>query len=316
MTRQELEEDVNIGDTVKITTKSGEFTGRVEEFGESAIRLTNLENGKPKRIAYDFIVNTNIVRSADIASIGVDTDSKMVAIPGTNYMMGQTQVTQRLYKKVMGENPSWFQPNNDYSYDLLPEEFEKNTDNNPVENVSWFDAVYFCNKLSMMEGLTPAYSVDGETDPEYWGYTPHQDESIDSEVGCDFNANGYRLPTNNEWEKAANGGDNYKYSGSDDLNKVGWNSHNSNNVTHPVAQKIANGYGLYDMSGNVCEWVWETIAGKPASRFNRGGGCGNDFYSCKVSYRDNQANARDRNEDISDGYSYNILGFRLLRPID
>ena len=110
MTRAELEEDISIGDTVKITTKSGEFTGRVEEFGESAVKLTNPENGKPKRIAYDFIMeyDTDIVAAQDVVSIVVDSDFKLVAIPGTSYRMGQTQVTQRLYEKVMGENPSWF----------------------------------------------------------------------------------------------------------------------------------------------------------------------------------------------------------------
>ena len=259
MTRQELEEDVNVGDTVKITTKSGEFTGRVEEFGESAIRLTNPDNGQPKRIAYDFIMeyDTDVAPAADVISIGIDTESKMVAIPGKNYRMGQTPVTQRLYKKLMGENPSWFQFSNDDLDDDQQENLEENinTDNNPVENISWYDAVYFCNKLSLKEGLTPAYSVDGETDPEYWGYTPHQDESIESEVECDFDSNGYRLPTNDEWEEAANGGESYTYSGSDDLDKVGWYDDNSNNVTHPVAQKMENGYGLYDMSGNVWEWV-------------------------------------------------------------
>lgn len=305
MTRQELEEDVNVGDTVKITTKSGEFTGRVEEFGESAIRLTNPENGKPKRIAYEFIMEYDT--GADMISIGIDTESKMVAIPGKNYRMGQTPVTQRLYKKVMGENPSWFQRSNDKLDDKQRDALEGNTANNPVESVSWYDAVYFCNKLSMKEGLTPAYSVDGETDPEYWGYTPHQRESIESEVECDFDANGYRLPTNDEWEEAAKGGEDYTYSGSDDLDEVGWYNDNSNNVTHPVAQKMANGYGLYDMSGNVWEWVWESDP-DPAfhgGRFDRGGSCDEDSYFCEVFARSSRTY-----------YQNCLVGFRLLRPLD
>lgn len=308
MTRAELEEDISIGDTVKITTKSGEFTGRVEEFGESAVKLTNLENGKPKRIAYDFIMkyDTDIAPVADVISIGVDAESKMVAIPGTNYRMGQTQVTQRLYKKVMGENPSWFQHSNNALEEEERDALEGDTANNPVEEVSWFDAVYFCNKLSIKEGLSPAYSIDGETDPEYWGYTPHQGESIDSDVDCDFSANGYRLPTNDEWEEAAKGGEDYTYSGSDDLDEVGWYNDNRNNVTHPVAQKMANGYGLYDMSGNVCEWVWETDPAFPGCRFSRGGGCFIAAGTCEVSFRGYNF-ARDR---------YCVVGFRLLRPID
>ena len=308
MTRDELEEDVSVGDIVKITTKSGEFTGRVEEFGESAVRLTNPENGKPKRIAYDFIMeyDTDIAAAADVISIGVDTDSKMVAISGTSYRMGQTQVTQRLYKKVMGENPSYFQPNNSELDDNQRRELGSNTANTPVERVSWFDAVYFCNKLSLMEDLTPAYSVDGETNPEYWGYTPHQKESIEPEVKCDFDTNGYRLPTDTEWENAANGGESYTYSGSDDLDRVGWYYDNSNNVTHPVAQKMPNGYGLYDMCGDVWEWVWDSDPGRPAIHHDHGGGYNRNADVCKVSIRD-YLNARRHRSN---------LGFRLLRPLD
>ncbi|MBR0475423.1 MAG: SUMF1/EgtB/PvdO family nonheme iron enzyme, partial [Treponema sp.] len=307
MTRAELEEDISIGDTVKITTKSGEFTGRVEEFGESAVKLTNPQTGKPKRIAYDFIMeyDTDIAPAADVISIGVDSESKLVAIPGTNYRIGQTPVTQRLYKKVMGENPSYFQHSNDELDDEQKDALEGNTANNPVENVSWYDAVCFCNKLSIKEGLTPAYSVDGETDPESWGYTPHQDESIDSDVDCDFSANGYRLPTNDEWETAANGGECYTYSGSDDLDEVGWYYDNSNKVTHPVAQKMANGYGLYDMSGNVCEWVWASDPGSPDERFASGGFFCYIADICEVSYRGCGGPADDRGYDT---------GFRLLRP--
>ncbi len=307
MTRAELEEDVSVGDIVKITTKSGEYTGRVEEFGESAVRLTNLDNGKPKRIAYDFIMeyDTNI-KGADVISVGLDSESKLVPIPGTNYRMGQTPVTQRLYKKVMGENPSYFQLSNDNLDDDRREALGRNTANNPVENMSWFDAVYFCNKLSMMEGLTPAYSVDGETDPEYWGYTPHQGEEIDSEVECDFDSDGYRLPTNDEWEEAANGGGSYTYSGSDDLDEVGWYKDNSDGMTHPVAQKMPNDYGLYDMSGNVWEWVWDSARGNPANRCNRGGSYYGFAGNCEVSYR---GGSYASNQD-------SVFGFRLLRPMD
>ena len=305
MTRDELEEDISVGDIVKITTKSGEFTGRVEEFGESAVKLTNAENGKPKRIAYDFIMEYDTDIEALPVSIGIDPDSKLLAIPGTNYMMGQTQVTQRLYKKVMGENPSYFQRSNDELDDDQRNALEGSTANNPVENISWFDAVYFCNKLSMKEGLTPAYSVDGESDPDYWGYTPHQGESIDSEVECDFDSNGYRLPTNEEWEKAARGGEDCAYSGSDDIDGVGWYKDNSDNVTHPVARKMANGYGLYDMSGNVWEWVWEYYPDDEfGNRLPRGGSYDMDTCDCKVS---------GRIASIADAQDINC-GFRLLRP--
>ena len=171
--------------------------------------------------------------SAFFDSMGV----KIVSIPERDFQMLNTEVTQKLYTAIMGRNPSIFKG-----------------DNNPVENVSWYDAIYFCNKLSEKFGFIPVYEVDGKTDVTTWNYTPHNDNSIRENVTVNDNANGFRLPTLEEWEYAARGGQNYKYAGSSYLDEVGWYSNNSGNRTHPVAQKKANGYGLYDMSGNVSEW--------------------------------------------------------------
>ena len=239
----------------------------------------------------------------------VDKYSSFVFVEGKNkkgYYISKYLVTQELYECVMGENPSWFQLSNDKLNEGQHKALEENggTSYNPVERVSWFDAVYFCNKLSMRDGLTPAYSVDGKTDPGCWGYTPHHGERI--YVNCNFDASGYRLPTNDEWEEAARGDEDYRYSGSDDLDEVGWYDDNSDNVTHPVAQKMENGYGLYDMSGNVWEWVWETGPGNPGNRFARGGCYYNCSDRCEVSDRDGY-NAYNQ---------YRNIGFRLLRPKD
>lgn len=165
---------------------------------------------------------------------------KMVQIPGESYCIMDTEVTQEIYESVMGKNPSNF----------------KGEKNLPVENVSWYDAVRFCNKLSEQEGLEPVYSVDGETDLGQWSWN-----FPDERMECNKSANGYRLPTVEEWQYAAKGGQNYKYSGSDDLDKVGWYGEIKYFLPagkpHPVAQKAPNGYGLYDMSGNVWEWCWD-----------------------------------------------------------
>lgn len=112
----------------------------------------------------------------------------------------------------------------------------------PVINVTWYDAVAYCNWLSEQHGLTPCYSGSGKL------------------MQCDWNANGYRLPTEAEWEYAARGGQlshGYTYAGSDNPDQVAWYEDNSGNLIHPVGQKQPNELGLYDMCGNLFEWVWD-----------------------------------------------------------
>jgi formylglycine-generating enzyme len=206
-------------------------------------------------------------------------------IPEKNYKVLTTEVTQKLYKEVMGENPSYYKG-----------------DDLPVENVSWYDAIYFCNKLSLSKNLEPVYSVNGETDVTAWNYTPHKDNSINGEITQNTSATGYRLPTLQEWQYAAKGGENYTWAGSDNLDEVGWYDDNSDNKTHPVAQKKPNGYGLYDMSGNVRERVWDS------NDFGLRYSCGGCYFSsgsyCVVGNRCyGSANGRDGN-----------IGFRLVCP--
>ena len=214
---------------------------------------------------------------------------EMIKIPGKNFEMLKTEVTQELYESVMGENPS----------DVKGSEL-------PVTNVSWYDAIVFCNKLSEMKGLKPVYSVNGETETSKWGYKPHiGSRLIDGEIVQDKNTNGFRLPTNEEWEYVALGGQNYKYAGSDNLDEVGWYSSNGRQL-HSVATKKPNGYGLYDMSGNVCEWVWDSVLVSPDSRYNRGGSFSNYADGCEVSYCFSSFAS-------SHG---NLIGFRLLRQTE
>ncbi|WP_296013312.1 formylglycine-generating enzyme family protein [uncultured Treponema sp.] len=218
-----------------------------------------------------------------------EASSLMVAVPGKSYSILATEVTQELYKSVMGENPSGF-------------DGEKNL---PVECLSWYDAVMFCNRLSEKEKLEPVYSVDGETDVEEWGYSPHKAAEFKPEIKWRKNANGYRLPTVEEWQYAAKGGQNYKYSGSNDLDKVGWYGEIEGLVaigkTHPVAQKAPNSYGLYDMSGNVWEWCWDSYS--HCKRYNCGGGWNSYAVDCEVGYRN----------DYFAYYGDVNLGFRIVR---
>ena len=166
-------------------------------------------------------------------------ESKLVAIPNKGFSILTTEVTQKLYVTIMGVNPSKFKD-----------------EKNPVESVSLYDAIYFCNKLSSKFELNPVYSIENQTDVSKWNYIPHKGMSIKKEISQNLNANGFRLPTYEELKFAAEGGQSYKFAGSDELDEVAWYAENCGYKTHPVGKKKVNGYGLYDMLGNVSEWVW------------------------------------------------------------
>ena len=233
------------------------------------------------------IVLIALWQTSMLVSWGKAEPIEMVKIPGLNYYkMSKTEITQKVYESIMGENPSKFKGKN-----------------NPVEMVSWYDAVYFCNKLSEKCGYTPVYSVNGTTDVTKWDYRPHNGDEIYDEVTQNTSANGFRLPTESEWEYAAKGGQNYKYAGSDNIDEVAWYFKNSGETTHPVAQKKANGYGLYDMSGNVWEWCW--VSNGSYSRFIRGGSWRNTAGFCTVSHR-----------SYGSAYNRGSYGFRVVRTAD
>lgn len=145
----------------------------------------------------------------------------------SDFYIAKYEVTQEFWESVMGNNPSMFVGSK-----------------LPIENITWVDAIQFCNYLSEKEGLTPVYTGSGFN------------------IRCNFKANGYRLPTYAEWEYAARGGQfskKYKYSGSNEPDKIGWFSDNSNERTHDVGTKLPNELGLYDMNGNVYEWCWDFL---------------------------------------------------------
>ena len=175
-----------------------------------------------------------------------------VAVPDSDFYIAKTEVTQEFYESVCGENPS-----------------QEKGGKLPVESVSWYDAIVFCNKLSVQLGKTPCYRVSGSTNPDDWGYIPHKGSSIESEIEFNPQADGFRLPSLEEWDIAIKGGEKFTYSGSEDLDSVAWTDCNSKGQLHEVAQLNPNGFGIYDMSGNVFEWVWSIR--NDSSRYLRGG---------------------------------------------
>jgi sulfatase modifying factor 1 len=168
-------------------------------------------------------------------------------------------------------------------------EGEANGPNHPVTEITWCDAVHWCNAKSFMEGLEMAYDFD---------------QGNLENVTFNSTANGYRLPTEAEWEWAARGGKKskcYTYAGSNDLNAVGWYDDNSGGAAREVAKKAANEVGLYDMSGNVWEWCEDVV--DTSGRCIRGGSWDNDAVACALASQGNSS------PDLRRSY----FGFRLAR---
>lgn len=230
-------------------------------------------------------------RQADCAAktnLPVETTNKLgiklILIPPTGaalskpYYLGKYEVTQRQWEQVMGYNPSQYNPQH---------EKLRGTDTSlfPVERVSWFDSVEFCNKLSEHEGLKPYYELT---------VTKRDDEGgkqIDAADVTILGGGGYHIPTGVQWEHACRAGTTTKYYGGDndgDSLDYGWSRENSGGHPHAVGEKKPNAFGLYDTHGNVREWN-EEILTNPATdapqRVTRGGNATNPANTAAVNHR-------------------------------
>lgn len=189
-----------------------------------------------------------------------------------SYYIGVYAVTQDIYKKVTGENPSI-----------------KLGDQKPVEHLLWVEAIIFCNRLSMKEGLNPVYELMGSADPDKWDWKVDLTDDFEADdsyirklelLRVNWEADGYRLPTEAEWEYAARGGQKssgYVYAGCSHLDAVAWHRRNSSFNTYPVGKLEPNELGLYDMSGNVWEWCWDRSVCYDRNGYRKGGKVIDDY---------------------------------------
>lgn len=202
------------------------------------------------------------------------------------FFLGETEVTQNQWLAVMGASPAHF---NGGIY--------------PVESVTFSQCVEFCNKLSEMENLTPAYGFNN------------------GEIFWNREADGYRLPTEAEWEYSCRAGSLQKYASGNKisgLRAIAWFRHNSTGGTHEVASRQPNNWGLYDMHGNVWEWCWNWSAAYPtrfavdpegptkgSGRVIRGGSWDNMQNACRSA----------NHNSAKPNFKASILGFRVARTV-
>ena len=222
------------------------------------------------------------------------------------------EVTRGEYIAVMGSDPSTADAYDKNGNKLTGEDVL----NNPVNYVSWYDALVYCNNLSIKENLTPCYTIDGSTNPYVWGTVPTSSNSTWNAATCNFEADGYRLPTEAEWEWLARGGEEYTYAGSDTVGDVAWYTNNTNDTgTREVKTKLANGYGLYDMSGNVYEWCWDWYGSINESTATDGATSGDGRVPRGGTwyYGDSLCKVADRSH-IGPGYRSYFYGLRVVRP--
>ncbi len=260
-------------------------------------------NWDAKQISYDVIgfrnvfsieftdLNTNnILESGYKIKEVVSKDGKSIGFnmiycigdeSHSDFLLSEIEVTQELYEFVMDCNFSKYSTPSCYK-------MRKDSSKRPVEGVSWYDAVLFCNELSLLTNRSPYYEIKDmyRSSYDYGGFI------YQASVKMNGGANGFRLPLSKEWEYAARAGTNNKYAGTNDERNLGeyaW-FRNVFSETHPVATKKPNEWGFYDMSGNVAEWCEDHV--------HRGGSFSSGFEECNLLHSSRLSDASGRSNCI------------------
>jgi len=283
--------------TVSITVTAAETTNSI------GIVMVSIPGG-----SFDMGKELGTAGSGDVIPVHTVTLSA--------FKMSRTEVTQKQWKDVMGSLPA--------------NASAGSGDNYPVYRVNWYYAWVFCNKLSIKEGLSPVYEIEipaggtWSTNPDDWGTIPTSSSSTNAKwnaVRIVANTNGYRLPTEAQWEYAAKGGNgspgNYTYAGSNTAGNVAWYNSNSDSIAHEVGTKQANGLGLYDMSGNVYELVWDIYGSytNDPQTDPQGASSGTDRVTRGGGFGDTVNGTRSVSRSYQTPYNINgMSGLRVVRP--
>ncbi len=322
------------GATIKYTTNpaladslwptyAGAFTVATTQTVKAKAVLTGWDDSVivTKNFTFNYMVDVaagtfNMGRTVGTSSFADELPVHPVSVSA--FAISKYEVTQAEFEDVMGYVDATF-----------------DGDLKPVETVRWYEALIYCNKKSMNEGLIPAYTINGSTDPAVWGALPADNSATWNAVTCNWNGTGYRLPTEAEWEFAARAGvtsPDYVYSGGNEPMPFVWYEDNASEAK-TVGTKQPNALGLYDMSGNVQEWVWDWYGADyystlsevnptlnptgPASnaddiRVIRGGSWKMPASYCRIAFR-NWGNMDNTETPVKVKNAW--LGFRVVRSL-